>query len=225
MNLKRTWWGAAALGVMALTAGPGSAVAQDDDSGAPTEEEMAAAEAAPDANPFGDAFGDDIDFKRIVAYNITYQASGSVTLEGAVVLESDQMDLECDRLVAETERDRIRATGSPVKIRQGDVRAQCGRLSMNTKTQVSTLTDSPVIYQKQGGRTYKTTGDVITITQDEEGRVSVTVKTDKRSHRPSQIELVEPPKAKTDGKEDDAPKEKPSRKIDLENLDMIDEPS
>jgi lipopolysaccharide export system protein LptA len=171
-------------------------------------------------DPMSSVFGSDF-FKRVVAENIQYSSS-EVKLTGAVEFSGGTLDLKCNTLTADSEKKILVARGTPVKIRQGDVRAECKTFTYNIETKSSRLEGNPEIYQTRGGKTTKTTGDIITINQNDKGEASVNISMNKNSRTRPEIVVIE------DKTGEDKPKKssKPAaKKVDDKSVDLIKLPS
>ena len=96
-------------------------------------------------------------------------------------LYSDTINIKCDMLVYETQdgQTRLRATpavGERVEIVHSGMRASCGLLEYYPDEKLTILRRRPVIYQKdESGREFETSGHVITMTQNAEGQLRITI--------------------------------------------------
>lgn len=138
-----------------------------------------------------DSFGD-IGFKSIEALQMSFNADGSKSFDGEVELLSERMDLICREL--KVNEDKIVAKGSPVKIRQDNVKAECGTFNYDMKTKNSTLEGSPVIYEQREDGTIKTTAGRIFLKQTDGG---TNVILDNSPGAKPKITKVESPSAKS----------------------------
>jgi lipopolysaccharide export system protein LptA len=81
------------------------------------------------------------------------------------------MNLQCDHLSASDASKIMVATGGPVHISQGDIKATCGKLTYLIDKKRTRLENNPVIFQKdaKSGKTTKYYAPIITLDQDEKG--------------------------------------------------------
>ena len=180
--MKKLWLH---LSLLALVAQMPLAIAQEEDASAETE---APAQGGLSAGGADTAFGD-IGLKKLEADVMSSGATGDWKLSGAVILESDQLNLNCADLNVDPESKKITAKGSPVKIVQGGVRAEWKSFTYNMDTKNSRLEGSPVIYQTKGDQTTKTRAGIITITQNKNGEASFNFEQGPEGIRPT-IEIV-----------------------------------
>lgn len=169
------------------------------------------------------AFGD-IGLKKLEADMMSSSADGRWKLSGTVILESDQLNLNCADLNVDPEAKRIVAKGGPVKIVQGGVRAECKTFTYNMETKNSRLEGSPVIYQKKGDQVTKTKAGIITITQNANGDPSFNFEPGPEGIRPS-IEIVNNNSTKPAAKPSTKPAAKPLNTKDDKALIDIKVPS
>lgn len=144
---------------------------------APAEGGEVAGEGAEDAaavSPLGGAdMGNQLgfDFDLMEANRMSYDPSGAVLMEGRVVIRSESMNIDCDRLTTVKGSKTMVATGGPVLLSQGDaVKAECQKLTYDTETKKARLEGSPVIHQKdKDGNVTTFKGDIINIYQNAAG--------------------------------------------------------
>lgn len=180
-------------------------------------------EGTPDsaANPFTDVFGS--DFERLEAEEIQYSPAGEIRVKGRVELKTAQFEVKANAIDVDPEKNILVATGSPVIIRQGDIRAECKRFVHDIDKQISTLENNPVIYQQQkGGRTTKLSGDIITLFQDDNGDTGFNISMNKRN--PNKLSEIVAIPSKEETAKAEGEKE-PARKVDNESVDLIKLPA
>jgi lipopolysaccharide export system protein LptA len=175
-------------GSWAARAQEGQAAAKPDEA-AKADEAAQPDEAAASNDAFGPVFGSDF-FEKIKAEKISYDTSGALHLLGRVVFKGSNLTLDCDEMRADPEKKVMVATGTPVKIKQGDMQAECRRYHYDIEKRTSRLEGRPVIYQRQAGKMTKIEGDIITIVQDENGKSSVNITMLKDSNRVPTVEVI-----------------------------------
>ena len=103
-----------------------------------------------------------------------------------VHVKSDMFEIKCQALEYLGEKKVIVATGDPVWLQQGGIKATCGRFEYDTIGKRTELSEKPEIYSRdKAGKMVKTVGKKIYIEQDEKGNASVMVEGNAR------IEYVE----------------------------------
>lgn len=110
----------------------------------------------------------------------------SMHIWGKVVLKSELMDLDCDDILIDMEKQNMIVTGAPVKFAKQDIDGTCGRLTYDIDSKKTYLTGKPKPYinQKQAdGSSRVTSAREITMIQKEkfhnvmwEGDPEITVK-------------------------------------------------
>lgn len=97
----------------------------------------------------------------------------SMRMRGGVDIKSEQMDLQCDELDIDMEKQKMIAKGKLVRFVQGEVEGICGRLEYDIETGKTVLTGSPkpmIVQKDASGRITETSANTITIIQGENGR-------------------------------------------------------
>ena len=149
------------------------------------------------------------DFDKLSAESIQYSSSGELRMIGNVIIKSPQLNLESAEMQINQETQVMTATGNPVEIQQGDVKAECKNFRYDIEKKSSRLTGSPIIIQRTKTGYTRIKGDIITIVQDSSGKPSVNVAMLPNSTHQPVIEQVQNPNAKKD-----SAKRAPARKVD-----------
>jgi len=184
---------------------------------------ISAAEPAPEAGaganePLSQIFSSDL-FDSVKCESMNIDGDGGLDLQGSVIAKGPRLYLECDRLRRDPKNNTLAAEGNPVKIRQGEIRAQCQKFTYDIETKNSRLEGNPIIYQKSGDKVSQLKGDIITITQNPDGKPSINISQKKGSTRP--VSWVIQPTAKGDKHSTGTRQARPGRKIDSKNVDII----
>jgi hypothetical protein len=125
-------------------------------------------------------FGDS-GFEELLCQELFLGTEGEIRIKGRVSLKTTQMGIVCNTLDLNPETKILTALGTPVKLRQGDVNAECRKFTYDIEKKQSILEDHPIIKEKSGEQVMVVTAERITLTQDENGKISVFMKTSERS--------------------------------------------
>ncbi len=100
----------------------------------------------------------------------------TIVARNEVIINSDQMNISCERLEYFSDKNKMLAMGKPVKIFQGSLMAECGRFEYYPEEGKTLLLENPVIMTKdEKGGLSETRGEKITILQAEDGKTSILV--------------------------------------------------
>jgi lipopolysaccharide assembly outer membrane protein LptD (OstA) len=148
-------------------------------------------------------FGD-TGFQRLQSEEFVYSTDGQVRATGNVILKTRQLGLEGNSLFLNPDTNLMTATGSPVRIRQGEVNAECRKFTFDLQKKQSILEDNPVVFQKADDQVTRLTADKIILTQDADGKTGIHMKMDPKNPKgPTVIEVL----PTTDSKKLETPKE------------------
>jgi hypothetical protein len=118
----------------------------------------------------GSVFGNGgIDIRDVQFEIMNSNSDGKVEFKGRVVLRSDQFDLDCEFLIFDPDKQEMKATGSPINFRQGQITAKCNNLVYNVEKKRSRLTGKPQILERQQTQIITAWHDIITIDQGGDG--------------------------------------------------------
>lgn len=100
----------------------------------------------------------------------------SILAKRSVHLVSDIMELNCDELSFDTKSSKIKAVGSPIRIKQNKISAECGIFSYDPASGRSELLESPqIITQDEQGRKILTKGKKIFIERQTSGDTMILI--------------------------------------------------
>lgn len=140
----------------------------------------------------GSFLGGGFDFNKIQAANVFMEPDGAVRLVADnvhnVIIDSDQMNLNCREVNFNPDTKIMVATGKPVKVEQQQYKAECQVLTYDVDRKTTKLEGKPFIYQNIDGETTKVTADIITLYQGKDGKMGMTLSNSKESTHPVLIE-------------------------------------
>jgi hypothetical protein len=100
----------------------------------------------------------------------------SILAKKEVHLVSDIMELHCDELSFDTKSSKVKATGSPIRIKQNKISAECGIFSYDPVSGRSELLESPqIITQDEQNRKILTKGEKIFIERQKNGDTMILI--------------------------------------------------
>jgi hypothetical protein len=128
-------------------------------------------------------------FERLECEEFDSTPDGQINVKGRVYLKTVQLTLNCNTLTLNPQTKMMLALGTPVKIRQGDVNAECKRFLYDIDKKQSTLEQNPVVLQKAGDQVTRLVADQIILTQDPSGKTGVHLKMDEKN--PKKLSVIE----------------------------------